>query len=114
MPDEEREIIAAVLLFHADEFVEFHKLRTRKAGAERHIDLHLVVAKYTRVVDVHELCDVIEEEISKKLYGTHILIHAEPCSSREVECPVDEGLASSCQRCRTQGSVVGDQQKSEP
>jgi cation diffusion facilitator family transporter len=100
LPNEEREIIAEVLLRHADEFVEFHKLRTRKAGAERHIDLHLVVAKYTPVVDVHELCDTIEEEISEKLYGTHVLIHAEPCSSRDVECPVEEGSASPCKRCQ--------------
>jgi cation diffusion facilitator family transporter len=85
LPDEEREIITEVLLLHADEFVEFHKLRTRKAGAERHIDLHLVVAKYTPVVDVHELCDVIEGEIRGKLFGTHVLIHTEPCCSREVE-----------------------------
>ena len=99
LPDEEREIITAVLLMHSEEFVEFHKLRTRKAGAERHVDLHLVVAKYTPVVDVHELCDMIEQEINERLQGTHILIHAEPCSSREEECPVEEGLASSCQRC---------------
>lgn len=100
LPDEEREIIAEVLLLHADKFVEFHKLRTRKAGAERHIDLHLVVAKYTPVVDAHELCDIIEAEISEKLYGTHVLIHAEPCCSREVECPIEEGSATSCQRCQ--------------
>lgn len=104
LPDEEREIIAEVLLLHADKFVEFHKLRTRKAGAERHIDLHLVVAKYTPVVDAHELCDMIEEEISEKLYGTHVLIHAEPCCSREVECPVEVGSASSCQRCQLKDS----------
>ena len=110
LPDEEREIIAEILLLHAGEFVEFHKLRTRKAGAERHADLHLVVAKYTSVVDVHELCDLIEQEINLRLHGTHVLIHAEPCSTRDVECPVEEGLAPSCQRCQvSQKSEVGGQ-----
>jgi len=99
LPDEEREIIAKVLLLHAGEFVEFHKLRTRKAGSERHVDLHLVVAKYTSIIDVHELCDLIEQEINLRLHGTHVLIHAEPCSTRDVECPVEEGLADDCQRC---------------
>jgi cation diffusion facilitator family transporter len=102
LPDDEREIIAQVLRLHAEEFVEFHKLRTRKAGAERHVDLHLVVAKYTPVVDVHELCDTIEQEINERLHGTHVLIHAEPCSSRDVECPTEKGLAVTCQRCRLQ------------
>lgn len=100
LPDEEREIIAKVLLLHASEFVEFHKLRTRKAGAERHVDLHLVVAKYTSIVDVHELCDLIEEEINLKLNGTHVLIHAEPCSTREAQCPIEEGLAPACESCK--------------
>jgi len=99
LPDEECEIISVVLLDHADEFLEFHKLRTRKSGAERHIDLHLVVAKYTSVLDVHELCDLLEQEINLRLEGTHVLIHAEPCSAREVECPVEEGVTPSCQRC---------------
>ncbi len=108
LPDEECEIIAVVLLCHADEFLEFHKLRTRKAGSERHVDLHLVVAKFTSVLDVHELCDLIEKEINLRLQGTHVLIHAEPCSSREVECPVEEGLALDCQRCHVQSSEVRD------
>jgi len=107
LPDEEREIIAKVLLHHADEFVEFHKLRTRKSGAERHIDLHLVVARYSPVAEVHELCDVIEEEISEKLHQTHVLIHAEPCCGKEVECPVEEGLADSCQRCQIEPEDKG-------
>jgi len=106
LPEEERVIITEILLLHADKFVEFHKLRTRKAGAERHIDLHLVVAKGTPIVDVHELCDLIEQEISKKLHGTHVLIHAEPCCSREVECPVEEGSAPSCQRCKLKDSDI--------
>jgi len=113
LPDEEREIIAEILLFHAEEFVEFHELRTRKAGAERHADLHLVVAKYTSVVDVHELCDVIEHEINMRLKGTHVLIHAEPCSTRDVECPVEKGLADTCQRCQVKTEVRSRRSKAK-
>jgi len=105
LPDEEREIITEVLLCHADKFVEFHELRTRKAGAERQVDLHLVVAKYTSVVDVHELCDVIEHEINLRLHGTHVLIHAEPCCSRDAECPVEEGLIPTCKSCQLKKEV---------
>ncbi|EGW40382.1 cation diffusion facilitator family transporter [Desulfosporosinus sp. OT] len=113
LPEEELEIIARILLLHEAEFVEFHKLRTRKAGAERHVDLHLVVAKYTPVLDVHELCDMIEQEIEEELQGTHVLIHAEPCSNRDVECPVEAGLASSCQRCRVQKSEFRSQRSDD-
>lgn len=99
LPVEECEVITVVLSHHADEFLEFHKLRTRKAGAERQVDLHLVVSRYTSVLDVHELCDLIEQEINLRLQRTHVLIHAEPCSPRNVECPVEEGLVIFCQRC---------------
>jgi len=113
LPDEERKIIANVLQLYADEFVEFHKLRTRKAGSDRHVDLHLVVAKYTPVVDVHELCDRIEQEINAKLSLTYVLIHAEPCSSRDAACPVEDGLAPSCQRCAIRKPDQKPAQKSE-
>lgn len=106
LPENEREIIVQVLQLHAEEFVEFHKLRTRKSGAERQVDLHLVVAKYTPVVDVHELCDTIEQEINEKLQGTHILIHVEPCSSRDVVCLTKERPSSPCQYCQLQRSSV--------
>lgn len=105
LPDEEREIITGVLLSHAEEFVEFHKLRTRKAGAERHVDLHLVVAKYTSVLEVHDLCNLIEQEINLKLSGSHVLIHTEPCSNLDVECPVTEKFYPSCQLCESKDHV---------
>ncbi|WP_088226239.1 cation diffusion facilitator family transporter [Desulfosporosinus sp. FKB] len=100
LPETEREIISEVLRLHDGEFVEFHKLRTRKAGAERHVDLHLVVPKYTTVVDVHDLCDRIEEEINNKLQGTHVLIHAEPCSNRGEQCPLEGGASLTCHHCQ--------------
>lgn len=110
LPDEERNIIVEVLHYHAEEFVEFHKLRTRKAGPERHVDLHLVVDKYTSVADVHELCDLIEQEIKLKLKETHVLIHAEPCSTMYTECPAKEGLNTFCRYCQIkQKSVVRSQ-----
>lgn len=100
LPEQELEIINEVLKLHEDEFVEFHKLRTRRAGSERHVDLHLVVAKYTPVVEVHDLCDRIEAEINQKLQGTHILIHVEPCNSLGAECPVEDGGNLRCESCQ--------------
>lgn len=106
LPEDERQIIIQILQLHAEEFVEFHKLRTRKSGAERHVDLHLVVPKFTPIVDVHELCDTIEQEINQTFHRAFILIHAEPCSDRDVVCPAEKGLASVCVRCRLDRTKV--------
>ena len=99
LPEAEKKIITEVLMQHDEMFVEFHELRTRKAGADRYVDLHLVVSKQTSVLEVHTLCDVIEQEINMRLNGTQVLIHAEPCNSNNEECPISNGLAQACQRC---------------
>lgn len=91
LPEEEEEIIKDIIARHAGEYVEFHKLRTRKAGRERQIDLHLVVPRYKHIDDVHALCEHISDEIKAYLPYTDILIHAEPCTSIR-DCPV-------CQDC---------------
>jgi len=100
LPKAEQETITRILLQHEDEFVEFHALRTRKAGAERHVDLHLVVPKFATISEVHELCDLIEQEIALHLNDVHVLIHTEPCDIEDVRCPFNQGLSETCQRCQ--------------
>jgi len=100
LPKQEQEIIAEALSEYSDEYVEFHELRTRKAGAERYVDLHLVVPKNNSINEVHELCDTIEKDITARLKGTQVLIHAEPCDVDDMECPFKQGVSEECQRCR--------------
>ena len=85
LPDEEEDLIREILTKHSGDFLEFHKLRTRKSGSERHVDLHLVVYRRMEVGAVHELCDHIEDEIREALPRTKVLIHVEPCKK---DCPV--------------------------
>lgn len=91
LPEEEDRTIREILARHDSGFVEFHELRHRKAGSERHIDLHLVVARGTTVGDVHSLCDRIEAEIQAALTEAKVLIHVEPCSE---DCPSCRARAS--------------------
>jgi cation diffusion facilitator family transporter len=95
---EYREILK-VLEHYSGDFVEFHKLRTRRSGSERHIDLHLVVPKFQSLLEVHELCNRIEKDIKEQLPGTYILIHAEPCSEGEVPCPTCVEKNPTCIEC---------------
>ena len=100
LPEEEKNIIIEVINRHRNEFMEFHALRTRKAGAERHVDLHLVVPKHASIAEVHDLCDLIEFEIGERLQGTHVLIHTEPCSVHEKTCPPEQETSETCQHCQ--------------
>lgn len=86
LPQEEEAVVIEILERHSGNFVEFHKLRSRKSGAERFIDLHLVVPKNWPVLEVHQLCDHLEERIEEALPRTHVLIHIEPCTSGKQKC----------------------------
>lgn len=75
------QIIAIINTFNS-QYIEFHKLRTRKSGSDIHIDLHLVVPKNWPIEKVHNLCNEIEDKLTKNLPGCLCLIHTEPCNNR--------------------------------
>lgn len=56
----------------------FHALRTRKAGARRFIEFHLLVPGETSVSESHALCDRIEHSIAAQLAKVSVTIHVEP------------------------------------
>lgn len=70
--------IEEVLLKFQTQFIEYHDLRTRRSGAEEHIDFHLVLPSTMNIEEAHLLCDNIEDEIQKALVNPKILIHVEP------------------------------------
>lgn len=86
LPEPEERAIRDVLENHSANFVEFHELRTRKAGSQRYIDLHLVVPREWGIHKVHDLCERIEGDICDKFQGAHILIHTEPCGRHCKNC----------------------------
>lgn len=86
LPDEEENLIHQVLENHHSRFIEYHKLRTRKSGHLRHIDLHLVVPRHMTVEDGHALGHQISREIGKALPYSNVLIHIEPCPGGCAEC----------------------------
>ncbi len=84
LPEDEIRLIAATLAEHHPQVIEFHELRTRKAGSQRYVDLHLVVSRTASVEEAHRLCDHLEEDIRARLANTSVTIHIEPC---EDDCP---------------------------
>jgi divalent metal cation (Fe/Co/Zn/Cd) transporter len=60
------------------EILSYHKLRTRKSGNIREIDIHLMVNKENSLTDVHNLCYDIENHIKNALPGSYVTIHIEP------------------------------------
>lgn len=91
LPDNEEALIHDVMERYRGRFIEYHKLRTRKSGHVRHIDMHLVVPKQMTVEAGHALTHQITADIEKSLSHSIILVHIEPCPDGcelcAVECP---------------------------
>lgn len=88
LPDVEENVIRSSIMEHVGELVAFHELRTRKAGSQRYVDLHVVMPKHISVEEAHQLCDHLEQDIESRLQYTSVTIHVEPCSEECAQCPV--------------------------
>jgi hypothetical protein len=61
--------------------MEFHALRTRRAGSRRFVDFHLLVPGSLSVMESHALADRIEDAIAATLENIEITVHVEPIES---------------------------------
>jgi cation diffusion facilitator family transporter len=73
----EVELIRALISAHCSGTINYHDLRTRKAGNYRYVDFHLNVPAEMSVKKAHDLCDAIEEEIKRSIDHTEVTIHVE-------------------------------------
>ncbi|MGQ9525095.1 MAG: cation diffusion facilitator family transporter [Armatimonadota bacterium] len=77
LPPHEIQRLEAVL--HSDPRVlGFHKLRSRRAGSKRIIDLHIQVADSLSLSDAHRLTEEVESRLRKELPNSDVLVHTEP------------------------------------
>ena len=56
----------------------YHALRTRRAGATRFVDLHLLVPGEWNVAESHHLANQIERAVDDARPGTQTTVHIEP------------------------------------
>jgi cation diffusion facilitator family transporter len=83
LPEEELAAVrAAIADFGSDEVVGFHKLRARRAGSRRYVDLHVQFRTGTTLERAHELAHELQREIRARVRGADVLIHLEPEASR--------------------------------
>lgn len=57
---------------------EYHKLRSRKAGSYRHIDVHILVEDGLSLLEAHALTEELEDQIEAILPNSEVMIHTEP------------------------------------
>ena len=88
LPEAEEDAIKLCIMEYSSRVVGFHHLRTRKAGSQRHVDLHLIMPREASVDEAHEVCDRLEENIERRLQRVDVTIHVEPCTDECEYCMV--------------------------
>ena len=88
LPPSEKTAIEASLRKHSHEIVSYHELRTRRAGSQYYIDLHIVMSKDITLENAHKICDQVESEIKDELCNANVTIHVEPCDEKCGQCSV--------------------------
>jgi len=82
LPDEEMDRIeAAIAAARTPEVAGYHKLRARRAGARRYIDLHVQYRSGTSLERAHELAHTMRDSIEADITRAEVLIHVEPETS---------------------------------
>jgi cation diffusion facilitator family transporter len=80
-PDEMDRIEAAIAAARTPEVAGYHKLRARRAGNRRHIDLHVQYRAGTTLERAHDLAHAMRGSIEAAIPHAEVLIHVEPESS---------------------------------
>jgi cation diffusion facilitator family transporter len=83
------QIEAAIAAARTSEVAGYHKLRARRAGARRYIDLHVQYRAGTSLERAHELAHRMRDEIEAEIPHAEVLIHVEPETS--FRTPDDQG-----------------------
>ena len=77
LPDDEKADVRAVL--DSDRRVlGYHRLRTRRAGVHRHIDVHILLDDHLTFPQAHAVSEEVEAAIREALPNVDVVVHAEP------------------------------------
>lgn len=99
-PSEEKAWIQNYLYSLYPIVCSFHRLRTRKSGAARFVNLHIVVDAGMTVSDSHDVADKIVADFKAHFPHIDVIIHIEPC---------DGSCSSACQS----GCLLDEKQRRE-
>lgn len=91
LPESEQKIIFKTINnYIPNEIIEIKELKSRKAGAEKLIELIIIIPKKLTIEAGHALCDRIEEDLKNNINNSSITIHIEPCKCTCDNCKVEQ------------------------
>ena len=87
LPEAERAQILAIVRQHP-KVLHLHELRTRFSGAQKFIQMHLVLDHSLNLLEAHRISDDVENAVGAAFPGADIIIHQDPDGIAEYHPPV--------------------------
>lgn len=75
LPDGELAVIEGILQARIPPLLDYHDLRTRRSGNQRHVDVHLTFPAHMLVGEAHAVAHGLELAIAQALPGSLVLTH---------------------------------------
>jgi cation diffusion facilitator family transporter len=82
LPPQEQAAVRSAIEKHLGPNMDYHALRTRRAGRRRFVDFHLLVPGRLTVQEAHTLTGRIEESVRGSLPELEVTVHIEPIEDR--------------------------------
>ena len=83
LSEEEEAEVEKVIREHSHQFIDYHKLKTRKSGNSKHIDFHITVDPYLTVKEAHDIIASLKKDMNDKFKNTRVTIHIDPYKKEE-------------------------------
>ncbi len=96
LPPEEEARIREIINEHCSAVINFHRLRTRRSGPNRFVDLHLVVPKTATLEGAYGIVKHIETDVKQEFPRTSVTIRVQPCTGEDCS---DCGVFTTCPVC---------------
>ena len=98
LPEAEEAWIRSYIATHSGAVRGVHDLRTRKSGADRFVEFHVLVPSEMSVREAHDETAVLAKGIKERFSGTVVTIHVDPCRLDCLPECVDECLLTAQER----------------
>jgi cation diffusion facilitator family transporter len=96
LPEEEMAaVVEAIRGAGAGEVIGFHKIRARRGGSRRYVDLHVQFRRGTTLERAHEVSHELQGAIRERLGGADVLIHLEPQDAADAPASDPTGRSLS-------------------
>jgi len=96
LPPEEEARIREIISEHCTAVISFHRLRTRRSGPNRFVDLHMVVPKSATLEEAYGIVKHIETDVKQEFPRTSVTIRVQPCTGEDcLAC----GVLAACPEC---------------